>query len=224
MVRLAWLALALSVGCVHPDARLENNLGEGGAGGDGSGGAPSSSTAGGAGNEPGCGDGELDATAEQCDDGNRAAQDGCNAACQVECTGWLEPNDHHCYLHIQTSANWSEARNGCKQLAPGYDLAGISSQPEHDFLVTQLPAAAGPEIRIWIGGTDTNSRGMFRWVNDEPWGFTAWDAPEPTNSGGVENCIELWNIHDVWNWNDVDCSLTLSTGFLCELTPAGSMP
>ena len=214
-----------AVGCVHPDARLESNLGEAGAGGEGGANGVTTTSSVGAGGStanPGCGDGELDITLEQCDDGNRDAQDGCDAVCQVECTGWLEPDSHHCYLHIPTSATWAQARSGCQALAPGFDLVGVSSQAEHDFLVTELPAASGPLIRIWLGGTDIDARGMFEWVNGEPWGFTAWDDPEPSNSGGIEHCIELWNVHQVWLWNDVDCGLTLSTGFLCELTPAGS--
>ena len=37
----------------------------------------------------------------------------------------------------------------------------------------------------WLGATDKDQEGVWRWVTDESWSYTAWrDAGEPNNGGG----------------------------------------
>jgi cysteine-rich repeat protein len=218
----------LAAGCVGSEARL---IGQGGAAGEGGGAAgatgggstTSTGAGGGAGGQTGpCGDGMLDMATEQCDDGNRAPQDGCDTICEVECpVGWLEPMTHHCYVLIATATTWQDARTGCMALAPGYDLAAVSSQAEHDFLLTKLPAAMST---MWIGANDLSVEGTFEWANGEPWGFVVWEAMEPNDALMAEDCVTLRNVlMGGYMWNDLSCIET-PPSFLCELTPAGTNP
>lgn len=223
-------AVVVAIGCVHDRATVVD---DGGSGGVGVGGAGASTTAsvvsstvasaGGAGGiAGGCGDGVLDLATEQCDDGNMAPQDGCDASCTVECTaGWSDAATHHCYLLVANAATWLNARAFCMALDPGYDLAAVSSDPEHQFVVSQLPLMS--PLRIWLGGNDQLVEGTFEWSNGEPWGFTVWATGEPNDAMG-ENCMELRINGTVWDWNDIACDSPIATAFLCELTPAGSGP
>jgi cysteine-rich repeat protein len=226
-VRLWWAFLAVA-GCIHGEASVSDDEGAGGAiAAGGQGGAPtkasvasSAASSGSGAGTPGCGDGALDPAAEECDDGNQLPQDGCDPDCRVECAaGWLEPATHHCYLLIGTPGDWFKARAGCQALAPGFDLAAISSQEEHDFLVPLLPAAS---TRMWIGASDQMTEGSFEWTNGEPWGFTMWEDMEPNDSMGMEDCVELRNVYLAYQWNDMNCASRTPGAFLCELTPAGT--
>jgi cysteine-rich repeat protein len=235
---LSSIAVVAVCGCVHDRATLVSDGGATGEGGEpgtggaltgGEGGMGGTSVTTGAGGEggaggsrPGCGDGVLDPVSEQCDDGNVAPQDGCDADCEVECAaGWLDTATNHCYRLIASSATWHDARDGCTSLSPGYDLAAISSDVELAFVVSQLPTPPS-STRFWIGANDLQVEGTFTWSNGEPWGFTAWATDEPNDTNMNEDCGEMRTYTTEWLWNDLACDSTTPTAFLCELTPAGS--
>jgi cysteine-rich repeat protein len=187
-------------------------------GGDGGQAAPASSSASGGdgGGRNACGDGLINA-GEQCDDGNTVGGDGCDSDCQVECGGMsmFHPASYHCYSLV-ANLDWFDARAKCAAGGPGWDLAALSTQAEHEWLVMAL--ASWPDGAIWLGGNDLQVEGTFEWTNGEAWGFTAWAQGQP-NGGG--DCVHL--VVDPANnpgWHDKDCPATQYA--LCELTPAGS--
>ena len=232
---LVSIAVLAASGCVHDSAQLASDGGAGGTSSEGGTGGVPTGTAGGGGTgaggdggeggeivRPGCGDGVLDPVSEQCDDGNVASQDGCDALCKVECAaGWFDDATNHCYRLIASVTTWNLARDGCTSLSPGYDLAAISSDTELAFVESQLPAPT-TTMRFWIGGNDLQREGTFAWSNGEPWSFTAWGMDEPNDFNLGEDCVEMRATSGVWNWNDLPCDSMSPASFLCELTPAGS--
>ena len=71
---------------------------------------------------PFCGDGSVNLSSEQCDDGNNLSGDGCSATCTTE----VPQNQAH------ISATWqlrNEATNSATACPTGYDTAALYSQP-----------------------------------------------------------------------------------------------
>lgn len=123
----------------------------------------------------------------------------------------------HVYMLIDSAATWHEARDGAGQLTspPGY-LAGhlvtVSDSAENEFLVGQF----GSYGRAWLGFTDEQVEGEWRWIDDTPgiWqdpdnfanpiqnAFTAWD---PTNNEpndyftGEDYGVVFWDGTSLWN-------------------------
>lgn len=185
-----------------------------GAGGGGNGGD-------GGGQPPLCGNGALDPD-EQCDDGNVVAEDGCDAACQVECVlpeelegeAFKHETTHHCYLFIHDvvaiddpARPWYDASYLCR--AHGFELAAITTPDEYTFITGF--AAPGPEV--WIGGNDLDADDMFGWTTGETAEPAPWESGEPSDD--PENCIEI-------RQDGLNNQLCLEpNAYVCERHPPG---
>jgi len=54
----------------------------------------------------------------------------------------------------------------------------------------------------WIGFTDEDEEGQFRWLDGSAAEYTNWNSGEPNNWAGNEQCTEM-NGHG--GWNDGNC-------------------
>jgi cysteine-rich repeat protein len=158
-----------------------------------------------------CGDGILQGP-EECDDKNETANDGCTG-CVVDCDmsmgEFKEPLTLHCYrLVTLPMLAWQDAEADCVKW--GGHLASITSEAENTAVTAIAPGD------VWVGATDEKQEWTFVWSNGEPMEFKAWAAGSPSNSGGVENCVELGSDN---LWNDDRCDK--NQPYLCERTPAG---
>ncbi len=120
---------------------------------------------------------------------------------QADSEKLLNPNNGHQYQRFDTGLFWSDAKTACKNL--GAHLATISNQSENDW-VNNLANGA------WIGGTDEDQEGSWKWITGEPWSYTNWRAGEPNNVGGNEDYIQIHN--GVW----IDLSNGWSLTYVCE--------
>lgn len=68
----------------------------------------------------------------------------------------------------------------------------------------------------WLGGTDAAQEGVWNWSDGEAWVFAAWNAGEPNNFNGHENCLEDYGPETSvpMTWNDIDCATMLPA--ICE--------
>jgi hypothetical protein len=125
------------------------------------------------------------------------------------------PNNGHAYLLVAASSpiDWSDARSA--SLALGGHLATVSSQAEHDFLLTLLAASSAREV--WIGGTQANGAsepdGGWGWDNGEPLTLGLWGPGEPNNYADAEACMGL----RADGWNDEGCANGAVTGHIVEI-------
>ncbi|KAH0623425.1 hypothetical protein JD844_006170 [Phrynosoma platyrhinos] len=55
----------------------------------------------------------------------------------------------------------------------------------------------------YLGMNDLQSKGTFKHLNGDEVGYTNWANGEPNNSGGKEDCIEIYLDG---KWNDKSCS------------------
>ncbi|XP_063739436.1 CD209 antigen-like [Eleginops maclovinus] len=114
---------------------------------------------------------------------------------QTDC-GWLYFNDS-AYHFSSIEKNWQESRDDCLQ--KGADLVIINSQEEQNFL-SQFKKT------MWIGLTDLETEGTWKWVDGTPMTERYWGPNEP-NGKTSENCGDTKQ-YDVGNhWNDENCNV-----------------
>ncbi|MGE5657357.1 MAG: lectin-like protein [Actinomycetota bacterium] len=131
-------------------------------------------------------------------------REGCQDASFV-----LNPVNNHCY-GLTEVLTWSEAQAGAK--AAGGNLATINDEAEQTWLLDTFKAqvGGGDAPSFWIGYTDAESPGTYKWVNDEPVTFTNWNKlwGEPNNYQNlnehyVDFCAEVGFLcPEVGVWND----------------------
>jgi hypothetical protein len=62
----------------------------------------------------------------------------------------------------------------------------VTTEEENAFVFS----AFASDRLCWLGGTDAEKEGSWRWVSGEPFTLTAWAESEPNNSNGNEHYIQ----------------------------------
>jgi len=102
---------------------------------------------------------------------------------------------HH-YLLCLLRTDWKEAKTCCESL--GGHLATITTKEEHEWIKNMFP----PSSRYWLGGTDEEKEGEWKWVTGEKWGYSLWNKGEPNNQRGLEHYLNMWE-NGCWNDDDL---------------------
>ncbi|XP_073319993.1 CD209 antigen-like protein C [Pagrus major] len=110
--------------------------------------------------------------------------------------GWVY--FHPSFYYISSiKKSWKDSRDDCLQR--GADLIIIKSKEEQEFTRNfhNLP---------WIGLTDRETEGMWKWVDGTPLTESYWSPGEPNAYRGKrEDCV-VFKSHDFEsNWNDLSC-------------------
>jgi cysteine-rich repeat protein len=190
-----------------------SGTGQGGAGGiDTNANTTASTTTGGGGT---CGNGMVE-PGEECDDGNTATSDGCNASCVIECNSNAikNPTNGHCYRIFNVAVKAADAQAACAAWggAPGLgNLVSIEDATEQGF-VGQLTT-----VKAWMGAGDAAVEGTYVWYDGTPWNYENW-APNEPNDTTVEDCTFL---QVGGQWDDHDCN-DPRPAYLCERRGAGT--
>ena len=121
-----------------------------------------------------------------------------------------------CYRFYQDEKDWDNAEKKCVQ--EGAHLASLFSDEEASFVRCLQDAASVHET--WIGGK--RSGNSFKWVDGNAFDYYNWNAGQPDNLGGKEDCIMVYSdpgqaYHD--KWNDVPCDV--KKNFVCKKKPVG---
>lgn len=97
---------------------------------------------------------------------------------------------------------WHEAVVLCELL--GGHLATITSAEENQFLEQNFPQ----DRVVWLGGTDQQSEGDWRWVTGEPFTFQNWAVNEPSGVRGspLKLAEHYLDMRRGSKWNDRDAS------------------
>ena len=90
---------------------------------------------------------------------------------------------------------WLEAKEFAEEKG-GY-LVVINDEAENNFIKDNYRADLGGAMDIlWLGASDIDEEGVFRWVNGEPFSYTNWCPGEPNNSteDGIvfQNCLHMY--------------------------------
>jgi cysteine-rich repeat protein len=175
-----------------------------------------------------CGNGFVDG-GEQCDDGNRLDNDGCESDCRYICQRTVaemqgafrairDPNNDHCYLGFTQRLPWAAARTSCTGMG-GY-LAVVQSGAENLLARSATNAA----VQAWIGFHDLDAEAFNnpRGFQDVLGGigtsmYSAFGGGEPNNNTDDEDCVTYFEAGfrpPGTTWNDARCGLPYH--YVCE--------
>ncbi|NBR70218.1 MAG: hypothetical protein EBT69_08615, partial [Verrucomicrobia bacterium] len=127
------------------------------------------------------------------------------------------------YQVIPGSFTWEQAKADAE--ARGGHLATITSDSEkaftETFTGTFIPSGSGVNL-IWLGASDGETEGVWKWVTGERWGFTAWYPGEPNNDGNQDCLILEYSNHVYWDdfYGTSPASYLLEFGYPTDPTKA----
>ncbi|KAK2840197.1 hypothetical protein Q5P01_013937 [Channa striata] len=110
-----------------------------------------------------------------------------------------------CYF-LSDSGSWTKGREDCRRTDA--DLVIIDSAEEQNFL------SGFAKEDSWIGLSDGDTEGTWKWTDGTPLTFKNWGQYEPNNGGenGNEDCVQIRAQKGVWN--DLPCGTSLKS--ICE--------
>ncbi|XP_048022826.1 CD209 antigen-like protein C [Megalobrama amblycephala] len=105
------------------------------------------------------------------------------------------------YFISSEQRNWTESRRYCTER--GADLIIINNREEHEFVKKRF-------FGFWIGLTDSDVEGRWKWVDGTNMTSGFWATGEPDNNNDDEDCA----LTSSPGWNDYQCKRTLR--WICE--------
>ena len=124
---------------------------------------------------------------------------------------WVQNGDH-CYYWSITKANWAKAEKHCNY-CKGH-LASVTSEATNEFIVSEIKKQN--TAMLWIGGSDKEEQGNWKWTDQSPWSFDNW-AGNQTSQGGNCLCYNGTTITPKWNPSKCDQNFKFSCSVkLCE--------
>ncbi|MGR0481983.1 MAG: thrombospondin type 3 repeat-containing protein [Candidatus Electronema sp. V4] len=108
----------------------------------------------------------------------------------------INPNNGNAYQQFDAPLSWNDAKSACEGL--GGHLATITDQTENDWVSSNMWTGVD---YVWLGGTDQEQEGEWRWITGEPWSYTDWYPNEPNNSGN-EDHLMMRERYISGSWND----------------------
>lgn len=125
-------------------------------------------------------------------------------------------NKKYLLFENENDFNWVACKAYCEHLG-GY-LATITSEEEQSIVEDLI--ANGSKRAYFLGGTDAESEGSWKWVTGEKFSYEYWLESQPDNNEGFENYLEIVRkdpaVSDTRNaWNDTGIYRS-NIGFICE--------
>ncbi|XP_054750997.2 macrophage mannose receptor 1-like [Lytechinus pictus] len=131
-------------------------------------------------------------------------------------SGWVKYMST-CYLMVMDQKlSWADARDSC--LAQQGKLATLNDRYDQAFLSSKLGEYATEftgSDDFWIGLSDTDVPGTYKWVDGSYPTFSAWGPGQPDDSFG--KCVAMiggYNQYSAGLWMDEPCPNTLR--YICE--------
>ncbi|XP_048012923.1 C-type lectin domain family 4 member M-like [Megalobrama amblycephala] len=115
-------------------------------------------------------------------------------------TGWIYYQSS-LYFISSEKKNWAESRRYCTER--GADLIIINNREEHGFVSNSYED-------FWIGLTDSDVEGRWKWVDGSTLTSGFWWSGEPNSYNGDEDCAVTYST----GWFDYPCYGTLR--WICE--------
>jgi hypothetical protein len=114
-----------------------------------------------------------------------------------------EGGNNHWYYLVSKSLTWEDSyTDSLTYTFSGYSshMATITSSAENAFVFSKFNTAD-----YWLGGTDRDQEGQWKWVTGEEWTYSNWIPGEPNNSEGIEDGMHLKPINSEApaKWNDI---------------------
>ena len=121
---------------------------------------------------------------------------------------WVQNGDH-CYYWSLTTAHWAKAEKGCNY-CKGH-LASVTSEATNKFILSETKKQ-NISMPIWLGGSDKEEQGIWKWTDQSPWSFENW-AENETSQGG--NCLCYNSPATTPRWSPSKCDQRFQ--YVCNL-------
>ena len=114
------------------------------------------------------------------------------------------------YYPVFEMLTWHEAKAHAESL--GGHLATVTSEKEHQNIVRSIGHTLLSRYNFWLGGTDEELEGQWRWITGEPFTYSRWrqdssfDAPDNLN-GGEDHLEYSKSSGYLYGWNDAKGTL-----------------
>lgn len=119
-------------------------------------------------------------------------------------------NGESCYYFRRETYNWFDSKVVCKTI--NSKLAEVQTAEEEEFLVSVINQTYGFHQYVWLGLQDFKEEGEWVWSsNQQPAQLTFWNAGEPQDRNGAEDCAGIVG----GGWFDANCEHDHYT-FVCE--------
>lgn len=128
----------------------------------------------------------------------------------------VEFGGHHYRIYDADVADYDEAVAFCRRL--GGELAAVTSEEENRFLYEYLYQSGYDHV--FLGASDSQEDGNWRWSSGEAFGFYKWAPGEPNNDRGSEEHIAMYRVLTDGSWNDITFQ---PPGFRDEAAKAGAI-
>lgn len=119
----------------------------------------------------------------------------------------------HCYVFVTSPMSWDAARSHCHRLG-SFELVTIEGEEEEEWLHGQETARVSGTW--WIGYTDEDSEGNWKWTSGSQSKYNRWSSRNPDNytggPSGRQNCVT--DNYSDGRWDDDDC--LRENPFICE--------
>jgi len=125
---------------------------------------------------------------------------------------------------VPKKRSWNQAEQWCQDISfSGLShLASVTSDAIHQYVLEGMKRR-GLDF-VWLGGTDKDEEGTWKWADGSPFEFTNWLWGEPNNWIGngprededcmyMETFLRLNRTEDRGKWNELRCDKKLH--FLC---------
>jgi len=111
--------------------------------------------------------------------------------------------------YFEEQLPWNDAVKACNNLhfPGGGHLLTVDSTAVNDWVLRQPHS-------IWIGLSDQESEGEWKWESGKPLEKDFWHPGEPNNVDG-EDCAKANAWSETQNWNDQSCES--SNYYACEI-------
>ena len=122
----------------------------------------------------------------------------------------------HTYQFINENLSWMEAKARAEEL--GGHLVIINSADEENAIVAAMRSQGLK--RMWIGLSDAEQEGTFKWVDGKVAYYTDFNYGQPDNYNNAEHYFEICvDIQPQVYWNDVPLQYDANQGFIIEFEP-----
>lgn len=117
------------------------------------------------------------------------------------------------YQIVTGTLTWVQAKADAE--ARGGHLGTITSENEWNAIKTQLEPQFQNFIRVWLGASDAEQEGNWKWITGETWSYTRWNPSEPRD-GTQANYLDWMEKVSNYTWND-EGNLSAEPAYLFEI-------
>ena len=134
------------------------------------------------------------------------------------------------YQIILGDFNWHEAKEDAE--SRGGHLATITSEAENANIFDLVMHKFSEMPCLWLGASDKEKEGHWKWVSGESWDYSNWHEGEPNNDSGDGHYLQIWGsarekgkVHNNnyelhFTWNDIriigDTVVDTPVGYIIE--------